>query len=208
VDVSGNVFVADTENRRIRKITVSGVVSTLAGLSRGNTDGIGSEAHFDSPYAIAADQTGNLYVTDMEINTNLIRKGQLVGPPMITAQPQSQTVAPGANVQFTVAAGGVPAPTYQWYINGSAFSGATTNTLSFTNARSSDAGAYTVVVTNALGSVTSNAATLTVSAAVAPPASSSSGGGGGGAPSLWFYGALALLASARRFSRVGMASPS
>jgi hypothetical protein len=120
---------------------------------------------------------------------------------VITMQPQSQTVAVGSSVQFTVTAGGVPAPTFQWYVNGSLFRGATTNTLSFSNARNSDTGEYTVVVTNAMGSVTSAKATLTVNAANPPPATSTSGGGGGGAPSLWFYGALTLLVATRAASR-------
>jgi len=55
---------------------------------------------------------------------------------------------------------GVPDPTYQWYVNGNPFNGAASSTLSFTNTRSTDAGNYTVVVTNALGSVTSAKATL------------------------------------------------
>jgi hypothetical protein len=145
------------------------------------------------------DAAGNLYVTD----GNTIRKGMPAGPPVISAQPQSQTVAPGASVSFTVSAGGVPDPTYQWYVNGSPFNGATTNTLSFASARSSDAGAYTVVVTNAVGSATSNAATLTVSAVPATNPASGGGSGGGGAPSLWFYGALSLLVAIRNGFRQG-----
>jgi hypothetical protein len=114
---------------------------------------------------------------------------------VITVQPQSQTVAPGSSVSFTVSAGGVPDPTYQWYFNGSVFSGATTNKLSFSNAGSSDAGAYTVVVTNAVGSVTSSAATLMVSAA--PTSEPESGKGGGGSIEPWFAWILALLIAFR-----------
>ena len=198
-DPGTGVAVTTTGNYTIRRISPAGVVSTLAGMGRGSSDGVGNQARFDMPMGIAVDVAGNVYVSCSSLDSNTIRKGQPAAVPAITTQPQSQTVAPGASVSFTVTAGGVPDPTYQWYVNGSAFSGATTNALSFTNARNSDAGAYTVVVTNALGSVTSNAATLTVSAApAAPPAS---GGGGGGAPSLWFYGALSLLLTVRKALR-------
>jgi sugar lactone lactonase YvrE len=198
-DPGTGVAVTTTGNYTIRRISPAGVVSTLAGMGRGSSDGVGNQARFDMPMGIAVDVAGNVYVSCSSLDSNTIRKGQPAAVPAITTQPQSQTVAPGASVSFTVTAGGVPDPTYQWYVNGSAFSGATTNALSFTNARNSDAGAYTVVVTNALGSVTSNAATLTVFAApAAPPAS---GGGGGGAPSLWFYGALSLLLTVRKALR-------
>ena len=74
VDGSGNVFVADTGNGTIRKITSSGVVTTLAGStsSRGNRDGTGTGAWFSSPTGIASDSSGNLYVADAFTNT--IRK--------------------------------------------------------------------------------------------------------------------------------------
>jgi sugar lactone lactonase YvrE len=68
VDASGNVFVADSGNCAIRKITSAGVVTTLAGpLTAGNCgylDGTGIEARFNNPQGIAIDPLGNLYVTD------------------------------------------------------------------------------------------------------------------------------------------------
>ena len=74
VDGSGNVYVADTDNYTIRKITPAGVVSTLAGLagSSGSADGTGSAARFDYPYGVAVDGSGNVYVADSGNNT--IRK--------------------------------------------------------------------------------------------------------------------------------------
>ena len=199
VDNHGNVFVAD-HNSTIRKITPAGVVTTLAGLRdrHGNQNGIGSTARFSSPGGIAVDQAGVLYVANTFSHN--IRKGQLAGPPVISTQPLSQAVSVGSNVQLSVTAGSVPAPTYQWYFNGSAFSGATSGTLSLANARSTDAGDYTVVVTNSLGSVTSDKATLTVGPATpTAPSASSSGGGGGGSINSWFALALVALGVTRKF---------
>lgn len=66
VDNEGNVFVADTGNHTIRKITPEGAVSTVAGLADnpGSADGTGREARFSSPRALAIDAGGTLYVAD------------------------------------------------------------------------------------------------------------------------------------------------
>lgn len=65
-DGSGNVYVADTLSYTIRKVTPGGLVTTLAGEAgeSGSTDGTGSAARFAFPVAVAADGTGNVYVTD------------------------------------------------------------------------------------------------------------------------------------------------
>ncbi|MBL9187157.1 MAG: immunoglobulin domain-containing protein [Opitutaceae bacterium] len=84
-------------------------------------------------------------------------------PPVITAQPASRTVNAGDSVSFSVALTGVPAPTYQWRRNGTAIAGATRDTLAIASATVANAGRYEVVVTNALGTATSEAAVLTVS---------------------------------------------
>jgi sugar lactone lactonase YvrE len=69
VDSSGNVYVADTNNHRIRKITPAGVVSTFAGSgSPGFAEGTGTAARFNSPWGIAIDDSGTLYVADSSNN--------------------------------------------------------------------------------------------------------------------------------------------
>lgn len=90
---------------------------------------------------------------------NLSFSGLPVGP-TIVAQPQSQVVNVGTNATFSVKATGTPPLFYQWRFNGGAISGATNATYTRTNAQLSDAGAYTVRITNLAGSVTSDAANL------------------------------------------------
>lgn len=64
-DSSGNLYVADSGNRRIRQITPAGVVSTFAGSgTNGNNDGVGTAASFRYPSALAIDSSNNLYVAD------------------------------------------------------------------------------------------------------------------------------------------------
>ena len=64
-DNAGNVYIADAQNNRIRKVSVSGVVTTLAGNgTAGMKDGPGDIAEFDFPDGIAVDKQGNLYVSD------------------------------------------------------------------------------------------------------------------------------------------------
>lgn len=73
VDTAGNVYVADTSNHAIRKITPVGVVSTLAGTgTAGSANGAAASATFSSPYGVAVDAAGNVYVADT--GNHLIRK--------------------------------------------------------------------------------------------------------------------------------------
>jgi len=71
IDGSGNLYIADTNNFIIRKITANGTTSTVAGQPgiSGSTDGIGSAAQFGKVVGIALDKAGNLYITDSTYNT-------------------------------------------------------------------------------------------------------------------------------------------
>jgi alpha-tubulin suppressor-like RCC1 family protein len=94
------------------------------------------------------------------------------GSPVISGQPANQATLNGATVLFSVTALGQPPLSYQWQENGinltdgGNVSGTATSTLTLTNVQTSDAGAYSVVVTNAFGSITSSNAVLTV---LSPP---------------------------------------
>ncbi|MGB4776045.1 MAG: NHL repeat-containing protein [Daejeonella sp.] len=91
VDLEGNVYVADSENHRIRKISPSGKVETLAG--NGNytfADGTGMNASFKSPSGIAIDKEGNIYVADTD--NHRIRK--------INPSGQVETLAGNGSAEF------------------------------------------------------------------------------------------------------------
>ena len=77
VDADHNVYVADTGNQRIRRISANGTVVTIAGDgTAGSADGLGAKARFDSPGGLAIDAHGNLLVAD----TNNGRIRQIVLP--------------------------------------------------------------------------------------------------------------------------------
>ena len=87
-----------------------------------------------------------------------------VTAPTITTQPSASAVSAGSAVSFTVVASGTSPLTYDWKKDGTSISGATNATYTIASAATSDAGSYTVVVSNSAGSVTSTAASLTVTA--------------------------------------------
>ncbi len=97
---------------------------------------------------------------------------EVYGPvlPTIVTQPVAQTVANGAQAQFTVVAGGNGPFTYQWQLNGTAIPGATAATYTTSALYAGDNnGEYRVVVSNAAGSLTSSAVSVTVTAPVTGP---------------------------------------
>jgi sugar lactone lactonase YvrE len=76
VDFAGNMFITDSYNHRIRKVSVStGIITTIAGTGAAAYAGDGgaaSSAQFNTPYSLALDAAGNVYVSDF--NNNRIRK--------------------------------------------------------------------------------------------------------------------------------------
>lgn len=103
-----------------------------------------------------------------------------ITPPLITTQPASQSVATSSPASFNVVATGSPAPTFQWLRNGSPITNATSATLSFSSAQYADEGSYSVVVSNAYGSIVSDTVTLAIASpltVVTPPANIETPGG-------------------------------
>ncbi len=87
----------------------------------------------------------------------------VTGPPLITSQPANQTIFAGLSATFSAVAIGPRPLNYQWLFNDTnVIEGATTGTLTLTNVQPSQAGNYSVLVTNAYGAVTSSNAVLTV----------------------------------------------
>lgn len=101
VDSSGNVFVADSGSAKIRKITPTGVVTTLAGNgSSGATDGPGSVAKFSASHGLAIDSQNNIYVAD--IGSNRIRKVTPSGVVSTVAGNGAVGAADGLGTQATL----------------------------------------------------------------------------------------------------------
>jgi hypothetical protein len=93
---------------------------------------------------------------------NLLVVGSGLFVPSISVPPTDQSVLAGTSISLSVVAAGSGSLNYQWFKNGTAISGANAATLSFASVKTSDAGSYTVSVSNSAGSVTSPAVTLTV----------------------------------------------
>lgn len=172
VDASSNLFVS--EYATIRRITSSGIVTTVAGqwITYGSTNGIGSVALFYGPTGVAVDNYGQVYVVDSGNSEIRVLTPTMLSvntaPPAITTQPTSQTAGAGSSVTMAVVATGTPTPLYQWDMNGVPIRGATSASYAISSAQAANMGNYAVTVTNTAGSVISNVATLTVTPVVAP----------------------------------------
>jgi len=148
VDGFGNLYIADTWDNVIRKVTVSSLTLTNVTVNNaGNYTVI-----ITGPYGSVTSSNAVLIVP---------------GPPTITTQPVGQTVSGGDTATFTVVAGGSPPLFYYWRLNGTNISmGATNTSLTLTNVQSAQAGSYSVLVSNVWGNTISSNAILVVRATV------------------------------------------
>jgi hypothetical protein len=136
----------------------------------------GGQWNFIGSYPLAAGTNGNVKITDAytsglpgQISTNVMADAiKFVyvapppSPPTIITQPQHQNVNLGSTATFAVAAGGTAPLQFQWCLNGSNIPGATAGTYLKENAQRSDAGVYSVRITNSFGTVTSTNAVLSI----------------------------------------------
>jgi hypothetical protein len=140
----------------------------------GSSIGGAIAASYTTPAAVTADD-GALFSVVVSnpagsVTSDSVTLNVTVAPvaPSITSQPANRSVATGQTATFTMTATGTAPMSYQWRKNGSAIGGATAASYTTPATVSSDDGAqFSVVVSNALGNATSNAATLTV---LDPPA--------------------------------------
>jgi pectin methylesterase-like acyl-CoA thioesterase len=117
-------------------------------------------------------KTGLAYATELPLSSPVVVAAQsatnwLYGwvpqvAPNILTNPVGQSISGGGTVTFTVAATGISAPAYQWLKNGTPISGQTGSSLTISSASANDAAAYSVIVSNSVGVVTSGSASLTV----------------------------------------------
>jgi hypothetical protein len=106
----------------------------------------------------------NRALSDAEIQSTFLAStnGKTCLPPQILTQPQGFRVKPGTNVTFTALSRGTPPLSYQWRLNTTILAGATNSSLIISNVQPSDAGNYSLKITNALGSTVSSNAQLKV----------------------------------------------
>ena len=157
--------------------TVAGATYSTSGLTLPVTIDPGGILTFSAIFAPTAPgpASGSVVVSSNDASAPpeslaLTGTGLNASGPTILTQPASQTVTIGQTAAFAVTATGTAPITYQWKKNGSTISGATTASYTTPAVVTSDSGAqFTVVVTDAVGTVTSTAATLTVTAVPLAP---------------------------------------
>ena len=129
--------------------------------------GVSRSGYEPSVEALAADGVGHLFVggsfslAGTNVSSN-IAQATLGSAPTILRSSPTQTAEAGATVRFAMAATGYPAPSYQWFSNGTNLLSCTTSNLVLTGILFSQSGSYTVIVTNVYGAVTSAPVMLNV----------------------------------------------
>lgn len=118
-------------------------------------------------FLVGRGQDGNYNYSFAEVAVSVTQTAAGGVGPEIVGQPTNRTVTAGGTASFSVQAVGTGPLAYQWLFNSNVINGATNSSLTWTNVQMTQAGPYSVVVSNAYGSTTSSNATLTVTP---PPA--------------------------------------
>jgi len=179
------VFNADlqtnTDYTIVARLAVSNVVSTLwlnpaaetnAGVTATDSASAATITSFGFREDGPSGTIGNFFVDDLRVGTtfpDVVTNAPSLERPAIVSQPQNQTVTNGVNITFSVNATGTPPLAYQWQLDSTNLPGATSSNLTLTAVTFDQAGFYTVVITNALGSAGSDPFALSVWSA-SPPA--------------------------------------
>jgi sugar lactone lactonase YvrE len=185
LDALGNLFIADTDNSRIRKVDTNGIITTVAGngsLSDSGDGGAATNAGLNAPAGVALDVDGNLYIADA--SNNRIRKVDTNG---IITTVVGNGIAAYAGDGGALTNASLHGPMAVALDSaGNLYIADTSNnrvrkavppgapTLALRNVTARNAGDYSVAITSPYGSVTSAVATLTVQASpiiTVPPAS-------------------------------------
>ena len=132
-------------------------------IDGGNLSGTASNTLSIASISISDEANYSVIISNADGSvTSSIAFLTVIASPSITSQPQPVTVTNGHAASFVVAAIGSPVLAYQWQFKGTNLLGATNTTIALLNAFPGNAGNYTVAITNAYGSITSNPALLTV----------------------------------------------
>ena len=137
LDKCGNLYFTDQYNQRVRRIDVNtSIITTVAGngiAGFSGDSGLAVNAELNYPTGLAIDSSGNLYITDF--TNNRVRKVTIYNPQIIITAIPGDTVCNGTPVTFqSVVTGGGTVPSYQWFLDGSAVSGATISSYTYTPA--------------------------------------------------------------------------
>jgi endonuclease/exonuclease/phosphatase family metal-dependent hydrolase len=178
------VFNADlqtnTDYTIVSRLDVSNVVSTLwlnptaetnASVTVTDSASAATITSFGFREDGSSGTIGIFFVDDLRVGTtfsDVVTNAPPLERPAIVSPPQNQTVTNGANVTFSVNATGTPPLAYQWQLDNTNLPGATSSNLTLTAVTFAQAGFYTVVITNVLGSAGSAPFTLSVWSASAP----------------------------------------
>jgi endonuclease/exonuclease/phosphatase family metal-dependent hydrolase len=180
------VFNADlqtnTDYTVVVRFSVSNVMSTLwinptaetnAGVTATDVASAISVTAYGFREDGASGTIGNFFVNDLRVGTtfpDVVTNAPPLARPVIIAQPQNRTITNGGDGTFSVSASATPPPAYQWQFTpasdvgggGTNLPGAVSSNLTLTGVTFARAGFYSVVITNVLGSISSDPAALSV----------------------------------------------